>query len=403
MNATVVSVSQINRYVKSLLDDDKNLKSLFIIGEISNFRKNYLSGHLYFSLKDENSVIKAVMFKNEAAKLKFLPTDGMKVICQAKLSAYEREGSYSLYVTYMQPDGAGLQALKLEQLKQKLEQEGLFDPLRKKGIPKFPQKIALITSSTGAAIKDVLSVHERLYPLAEINLLPVSVQGEFAVKTIIDALIFADNESLGDVILLTRGGGSSEDLSVFNDERLVRCVANCRTPIVSAVGHEIDLTLCDLVADLRAPTPSAAAEMILPDINQLKLLVDASALNLKKSVDYLLQKFSFRLKIVSENNTLLGSHNVISKISERLQKLDEKLNSNINIKIDKGLNTFDKLVSFLEMVSPLKTLTRGFAVVQSGSETVKSINSLSKNQNINVVLSDGVAICKVEDLEEKYV
>lgn len=400
MNATVISVSQVNRYVKSLLDDDANLRSLFVIGEISNFRENYVSGHLYFSLKDENSVIKAVMFKTEAARLKFIPTDGMKVICQARLSCYEKDGSYQLYVAYMQPDGAGAAAIKFQQLKEKLEREGLFSAENKKTLPRFPKKLAVITSDTGAAVRDVLNVHERRFPLCEILLLPVTVQGEGSAKLIINAIEYANKNSISDVILLTRGGGSAEDLSVFNDEALVRAVALSKIPIVSAIGHQTDFTLCDFAADLRAPTPSAAAEIILPDKEELKIYLDSLVSVLNKTTTFLLERYSNRLLTAQSSPSLSKTENCFIKTVQRIESLENDLANAFENSILGRENSFQNAVNSLELVSPLKILSRGYAVLSKDNKTIKSIKQLERNDKITVRLSDGSANCEIVDLEK---
>ena len=263
MERQIISVTELNLYIKAKLDGDPLLSGLLVRGEISNF-KRYSSGHCYFTLKDAGGAVRAVMFNSSAQRLKFAPTDGMKVIACGRASVYERDGQYQLYITSLEPDGIGALSLAYEQLKEKLAAEGLFRESRKKPIPAYPMQICVITSPTGAAVRDILSVLGRRWPVARIHLLPVLVQGKEAPAQIAAALHRANRENLGDVILLGRGGGSLEDLWAFNEEETARAVADSRIPVVSAVGHETDFTICDFVADLRAPTPSAAAELISP-------------------------------------------------------------------------------------------------------------------------------------------
>ena len=269
MNVNVLTVSQLNFYIKSILDSDANLENIFLTGEISNFTDHYQSGHFYFSLKDNKSVVKAIMFAGFARRVKFRPQNGMKVIVRGRVTVYEPSGVYQVYVEDMQPDGVGALNLAFEQLKEKLLKEGLFDTKTKKSLPKYPQKVGVITSETGAVFWDIQNVMKRRFPLAEIVFQPVLVQGEGAAEQIIGAIKEFNEDALCDVLIVARGGGSIEDLWAFNDENLARAIADSKIPIVSAVGHETDFTICDFVADLRAPTPSAAAELVVPDAQKL--------------------------------------------------------------------------------------------------------------------------------------
>ena len=269
MNVNVLTVSQLNFYIKSILDSDANLENIFLTGEISNFTDHYQSGHFYFSLKDNKSVVKAIMFAGFARRVKFRPQNGMKVIVRGRVTVYETSGVYQVYVEDMQPDGVGALNLAFEQLKEKLLKEGLFDTKTKKSLPKYPQKVGVITSETGAVFWDIQNVMKRRFPLAEIVFQPVLVQGEGAAEQIIGAIKEFNEDALCDVLIVARGGGSIEDLWAFNDENLARAIADSKIPIVSAVGHETDFTICDFVADLRAPTPSAAAELVVPDAQKL--------------------------------------------------------------------------------------------------------------------------------------
>ena len=267
---TVLSVSQLNFYLKSLIENDPRLGMVIVSGEISNLTDHYSSGHIYLSLKDSRSVLRAVMFAGNARRLRFRPQNGMKVLCRGRVAVYEPSGQYQLYIEDMQPDGVGALALAYEQLKKKLEAEGLFDASRKKRLPRFPKTVGVITSPTGAAVQDIRNILYRRFPAVNMMLAPVLVQGEGAPAQLINALRQLDAQGQCDVLIIGRGGGSVEDLWAFNDEALARTIAACRTPVISAVGHETDFTICDFVADLRAPTPSAAAELAVPDVRELK-------------------------------------------------------------------------------------------------------------------------------------
>ena len=274
-NTLVLSVSQLNRYIKMNFDADENLANIFISGEISNFTNHYRTGHLYFTLKDDSSAVRAVMFNSSAKRLKFMPEDGMKVIARGRVSVYEASGQYQLYVDDMQPDGVGALNLAYEQLKEKLQKEGLFSELHKKPLPPYPEKVGVITSPTGAAVRDIINVLGRRFSYAEIVFCPVLVQGDGAHLQLTDAVNLFNSERAADVIIIGRGGGSIEDLWEFNDEGLARAVYNSEIPVISAVGHETDFTICDFVADMRAPTPSAAAELAVPDANELQYALSA--------------------------------------------------------------------------------------------------------------------------------
>ena len=316
---TILTVTQITSYLKSYIDENKKLSGVYIKGEINNFKANFYSGHFYFSLKDESAEISCVMFKSYAERIRFMPKDGMSVIVRCDLSVYQKACSCQLYVYDIQPDGIGAKHLAFEQLKEKLEKEGLFDAQYKKSLPKYPERIGVITSENGAALHDIINVLTRRWPFAKIVLTPVSVQGENSPKQLIAALKKQDNEIKPDLIIIGRGGGSSEDLSAFNDEELARTIFTSKTPIISAVGHETDFSICDFVADLRAPRPSAAAELASPDINSLRQTIDG---NLEWMKDYLSRKCDNYAVLLNKYTSVKPEHFTDKTIKERSEKYD---------------------------------------------------------------------------------
>lgn len=392
----ILTVSQINFYVRSILDSDDKLSNFYLSGEISNFKGHYKSGHLYFSLKDSKSVVKCVMFSSFSNKLKFKPTDGLKVLIRGSLSVYEATGQYQIYVEDMQTVGVGELSSAFDQLRFSLAKEGLFDIDHKKKLPKYPDKIGVITSPVGAAVKDVQDTINRRFPLSEIILYPVLVQGEDAAFQITNAIRVFNEKNLVDVIIIARGGGSVEELWAFNNEALARSIYASEIPIVSGVGHQTDFTICDFVADLRAPTPTAAAEMCTPDYREtfmeLKSLLDRS-------------NSAIRFKIsekLSEINTLENKLEQLSpqiKISNNKMLLDtlyEKLNDTINNKVLDKKNELLSCVSKLELLNPLAILKRGYSIAKDDKDNkIKSISSVNAGENIKIVMSDGFIECKV--------
>ncbi len=401
MNGTLISVSQLNRYVKSVIDGDRNLKSLFVTGEISNFKMNSFSGHIYFTLKDQDAAVKAVMFKKSAANLKFVPSDGMKVICNASVSLYERDGAYQIYVNDIQPDGVGSIAVAFEQLKEKLEKEGLFDKSLKKPIPSFPKKIAVITSETGAAIHDMINVLSRRWPVANIIVCPVKVQGEDAPDQMCEALLDINNYTDSDVIIIGRGGGSREDLWCFNDEKLARVISVSEIPVISAVGHETDFTICDFVADLRAPTPSAAAELAVPDINEIIYYLNTLSRTLKSNIENYVERLEKRLSDIEKNPVFLDRFNIINNNEQLLDSLKSRLDISIAKRLDSQEFALANIITKLDTLNPAKTLLRGFSITEKDGKTISSVDSLNSGDRIQIKLSDGSVDCSVNSVERK--
>ncbi len=397
--STILTVSQINTYIKSLIEQDINLKNIYVEGEISNFTNHYRSGHLYFTLKDENSCLKAVMFRNAASRLKFTPENGMKVLIRCSISVYDRDGVYQIYCDDMIPDGFGELTLAFEQLKSKLEDMGLFRQEHKKPIPETPSKIGVITSPTGAAIQDILSVLERRYPLAEIVFEGVQVQGDAAAPQIAAAIDKFNEYSAADVLIVGRGGGSIEDLWAFNEEIVAMAIYNSKIPVISAVGHETDFTIADFVSDLRAPTPSAAAELCVPDYREILFTVDKCLDSLEIGISRTLEKYQLRL-LASKN--ILEKHspqNTINLYHQLLSACDEKIKTTINNKIDFYTNAISHYASRLEAISPLKVLLRGYGIIEDDNGIpIKSCKNTEQGDKIKIKLHDGELRCTVDDI-----
>ncbi len=393
-----ITVSEINSYIKAYLDGNPMLNNLFVRGEISNF-KHHSSGHLYMSLKDENSVIKAVMFKYSAMSLQFEPENGMKVIVNARLSSYERDGIYQLYINEMIPDGTGSLHIKFEQLKEKLSKEGLFDSKFKKAIPQFPEKIGVVTSATGAAIKDILNILKRRYPLCEVIVYPARVQGEGAHKTIIDGILYFEKIKT-DTIIIGRGGGSQEDLWCFNEEELARVIFSCTIPLISAVGHETDYTISDLVADLRAPTPSAAAELAVPSKEELKKYLFEAKKRLQAGIKGNFEKQKQKFELLKGARVFRSPMTIIETRSLELTALSDKLLSRYEKILSSKRESFEKLAAGLDALSPLKILKRGYAFVENeNDEIADSITKIEEKGNLYLNFSDGRAVCKVTEIK----
>ena len=391
----ILTVSQLNFYVKSVLDSDPRLNYVFLCGEISNLTDHYRSGHIYLSLKDNKSVIRAVMFARNARNLKFKPMEGMKVICRGRVTLYEATGQYQYYIEDMQPDGIGALYQAYEQLKEKLQSKGLFDESHKKPIPYCPKTIGVITSPTGAAVQDIKNILTRRFPSVNIILCPVLVQGDNAAPQLVDAVNKLNEYDLCDTIIIGRGGGSIEDLWAFNDENLAYAIYNSHIPVISAVGHETDFTICDFVSDLRAPTPSAGAELAVPDRNEILQNLDAQRQYLSSLMD---KKLIENNNIISEMTTKLMSlspDDKIAKLYNDLDFLSQKYENNSNRIFQNTTNKIELLATKLESLNPVSTLKRGYSVVTNNDKTVTSVKDVKNGDTLAINVTDGKIISKV--------
>lgn len=391
----VLSVSQINFYIKSIIENDGSLQFVLVTGEISNLTVHQRSGHIYLSLKDSNSVISAVMFAGNARRLKFRLENGMKVICRGRISVYEPSGRYQLYIEDMQPDGVGALALAFEQLKSDLEKKGLFDPAHKKPLPKFPKTIGVITSPTGAAVQDITNIIRRRFPSADIVLAPVLVQGESAPEQLVRAVNKFSASKIADVVIIGRGGGSAEDLWAFNDEQLAYAVYNCETPIISGVGHETDFTVCDFVADVRASTPSAAAELAVPDRQELMSYYFKQKQYISAMLDRKIKTAQLRLenqqRRMSASSPKLKAEQLEKQLSAKSEKLTRFMNTYISDKENKLIAAKGKL----DGLNPLNVLNRGYAIAEKDEKIITSSKQLKDGDDFTVILSDGKINAKV--------
>jgi len=391
-----ITITQLNKYIKSIIEKDVHLSDISVKGELSNF-KQHSSGHCYMTLKDETSTIRAVMFKGSADKLRFMPENGMKVIVQGKISVYERDGQYQMYITYMMPDGIGDLHIAYEQLKEKLEKEGLFLENRKKSIPKFPKAVGVITSPTGAAVRDVVNVITRRYQLAEIIICPVLVQGDSAAPQIANAIEYMNNSNMCDVLIVGRGGGSIEELWAFNEEIVARAISNSAIPVISAVGHETDFTIADFVSDLRAPTPSAAAELAVPSTLELTAGINKNhgrmLFALKKNIEAkraILSRFSVKNPINVIENNRIRIDNAVKHLTSAKTAVLESKSKKIAV-----------LAARLNAMSPLGVLSRGYSVAQNEKGVVRSTKDVSIGANLSVKLTDGTLDCIVNSINKE--
>lgn len=389
------SVGALNQHIRSLLAADRVLSAVSVRGEISNFVA-HRSGHLYFTLKDEESQLRAVMFRSAAATLRFLPTNGMRVTVRGRVEVYQRDGTYQIYVASMQPDGLGALWLAYEQLKGRLEQEGLFDPAHKQPLPRYPRRIGVVTSPVGAAIRDILHVTARRFPLAAVYLYPALVQGEGAEASLCRALDYLDRSGLVDVIIIGRGGGSLEDLFAFNGESLARRIYACHTPVISAVGHETDFTICDFVADLRAPTPSAAAELAVPDQQELLLRLDETAERVDRAMDRLLQWRGERIRQLRERLDRQSPAALLGAATERLQGQEQALLRAYRQLLGAAESRLALQAGKLQTLSPLAVLQRGYGIATAADgRTLDSIGRAAVGDDIHLRLADGVLAATV--------
>ena len=388
MKYNAVTVTQLNKYLKDRFDEDENLNAILVKGEISNF-KNHYTGHLYFTLKDETSLIKCIMFKSYAEKLQFKPKDGMKVMVFGTVSVFERDGVYQIYCKSMMEDGMGDLHEKFEQLKAKLETEGLFDEKHKKSIPVFPKVIGVLTSQTGAVIRDIINVSSRRNPNVYIRLLPVPVQGPGASEQIAEKIKIMNEKKLADVIIVGRGGGSLEDLWPFNEEIVARAIYNSEIPIISAVGHETDFTIADFVADLRAPTPSAAAELAVPDIFELKQKIQNYQNRYRIALKKKLEVMKLRLEKVMKSRAFTDPKRKIIDNSILLDNLVKRLEKTIKDLQNSKTNKYNELIAKLDTLSPLKTLIRGYSLTEKDGQIVKSVKQINKGDLISIRFTDG--------------
>ena len=415
-----ITVTQLTKYIKYKIDNDSNLNLIYLKGEISNF-KNHTRGHMYFTIKDENSRINAVMFSSSASKLKFIPTDGMKVLVSGRISVYEATGGYQIYVNDMVEDGVGNLYVAFEQLKKKLEIEGLFDQRHKKSIPEIPKTIGIITAPTGAAIKDILSTIKRRWPIAKTILFPSLVQGAEAAEDIVRNIELTKNFDL-DVLIVGRGGGSIEDMWCFNEEIVARAIYELEVPVISAVGHEIDFTISDFVADLRAPTPTGAAEMAVPNmmdvINNINQLNSRATTSVTKQIE--LKKEL--LNSITDSYVLNNPITIYEIKEERFSNLFEKLlsvfkssveqnrnrlvlstrelNNGIINAINKSNNKYENIINKLEVLNPLLTLKRGYSITKIDDIVISSTNLVKTGDILNVRLSDGIVNAEVKSVEK---
>ena len=397
-NAEIFSVTMLNEYIKNIFENSRTLSSVTVRGEISNFT-NHRSGHLYFSLKDSDGQIRAVMFRSRAQGLKFMPESGMKVIIHGSVTVYPRDGSYQIYVSSMQPDGIGALYLAYEQMKARLAEEGLFDDIHKKPIPMYPRRIGVITSPTGAAVRDIINVTGRRYPMADIYLYPALVQGAGSEDSLVRALDYLDKSGLCDVIIIGRGGGSIEDLWSFNSEKLARRIFDAKTPIISAVGHETDFTICDFVSDMRAPTPSAAAEIAVPDRRELMMRVDQLDERLATALIRSVQRARERLNVLSDRASAESVRRMLDSKRDEVNYLNEKSALLIRSILQAKRDMLSSSAAKANALSPLSTLSRGYSVAEKDNVVIKSVNEISKGDRLTIIMRDGTAVTEVVEIK----
>lgn len=384
---TTLTVTQVNKYIKALLEEVPQTRNIYVAGEISNFKHYTKSGHMYFTLKDSSSQLKCVMFSFDNSKLKFMPEDGMNVVCFGQVSVYERDGVYQLYVHGMQPKGVGALTVAYEQLKEKLSAKGYFDESVKKAIPKYPEKVGVATSNMGAAVEDIKNVISRRYPLCEIIISPTVVQGDEAAPSIVKSIELLDSLNL-DVIIVGRGGGSIEDLWAFNTEAVANAVYNCKAPIISAVGHETDFTICDFVADVRAATPSAAAELAVPDIKSEYIYLENLKVDLEKAIDYKLQFESNKLENMINNSLMIKLNEFFEKQNSILNEYTIQIARNCKNIVENKSRDLSRFAGMLNALSPLAVLARGYSITKKDGKVISDKLDVSKGDKIDISTSN---------------
>lgn len=391
-----LTVSQVNEYIKHVLERDPRLGDIYIKGEISNFKNHYGTGHYYFTLKDETGMIRAVMFRASAHKMPFIPEDGMKVVAHGRISSFIRDGQYQIYCDSMEPDGIGALYIAFEQLKRKLESEGLFYPARKRPLPKIPSRVGIITSPTGAAVRDMINVCGRRFPFATLVLYPSLVQGPDAPQQLIAGMRYFNEQNNVDVIIIGRGGGAIEDLWAFNNEELAREIAASHIPVISAVGHETDFTICDFVADKRAPTPSAAAELAVPDTMELKRKIGNIITRESGVLKAILGQYRERLTTYQNARALTSPRAFIDDKKMLIAMLSEKLERNEAYVLNDKRAVLKNNASTLSVLNPLSVLARGFSAVYTGDGSLlKSVSKVRAGDKINIHAADGTVLAEV--------
>lgn len=399
-NRQAITVTQLNEYIKSKLESDPMLNRVLVKGEISNFINHYKTGHFYLSLKDEGGVIRAVMFRMNASKLRFVPENGMKVICEGRVSSYVKDGSVQLYISDMEPDGIGALYIAFEQLKKKLEAEGLFDPRYKKPLPKYPRRVGIITAATGAAIRDMINVSGRRFPLTELVLYPSLVQGDGAPAQLIRGLEVFNTVCPVDVIILGRGGGSLEDLWAFNDEGLARAIFASRVPVISAVGHETDFSISDFVADLRAPTPSAAAELAMPEAGEVKRKLHNVIDRMSLVTENRIKNLRRSLEALASCPQMQSQMRLIDDRRMAILNLDREMENLMNRLMERKRSSLLQDAARLDALSPLAVMSRGYsALFNEKGETIHKNEQIKAGDRVNVRLSDGTAKAQILEVE----
>ncbi len=394
---SALTVTQVNTYIKSIFDEDINLNTVIITGEISNFKNHYRTGHFYLTLKDEKSSIKAVMFSSANKRLRFMPEDGMQVVAVGRISVFERDGQYQLYIEDMMPSGYGNLNLAFEKLKQKLSEEGLFSEEYKKQLPQCPMRVGVITSPTGAAIEDILNVLSRRFPLAEVVFEGVEVQGVNAAPSIVKAINKFSDFVGADVLIVGRGGGSIEDLWAFNEESVARAIFNCKIPVISAVGHETDFTIADFVADMRAPTPSAAAELAVPDWREHMAYVSSMKRFLLQSMENKITDEREKISRLVSSKSFVKPEDMIRSQRQYLDNLILSCENSAEINIKKHRLMFSSLVSKLDAMSPLKVLSRGYLMAMKDEKVVTSAENVKAGDELSLRFKDGIRTCEVKE------